>query len=116
MLNKTYELNNDFIIKLTGNFDADSVNNMKSDIQSYSKLSTHIIFDLEQVPFIDSSGIGAIVFLYKRMAAKGFRVSVTGLKEQPLELFQMLFLDKTINCYPTTNCYLETSPNLQVAS
>jgi len=116
MLNETYELNNDFIIKLHGDFDADSVNRMKADIESYSKLSTHIIFDLEQVEFIDSSGIGAIVFLYKRMAAKGFSVSVAGLTEQPLALFQMLFLDKTINCYPSTNCYLETSPNLQVAS
>jgi anti-anti-sigma factor len=116
MLNETYELNNDFIIKLNGNFDADTVNDMKDDIESYSKLSTHIVFDLEHVPFIDSSGIGAIVYLYKRMSAKGFSVSVTGLSQQPLELFQLLFLDKTINCYPTTNCYLETSPNLQVAS
>jgi anti-anti-sigma factor len=116
MFNQTYKLNNDFIIKLNGNFDADSVNIMKDAIESYSKLSSHIIFDLEQVPFIDSSGIGAIVFLYKRMAAKGFSVSVTGLTKQPLELFKMLFLDKTINCYPTTTCYLETSPYLQVAS
>ncbi len=116
MLNETYKINNDFIIKLNGNFDADSVKLMKDDIEAYSKFSTNIIFDLEQVPFIDSSGIGAIVYLYKRMAAKGFSVSVTGLTQQPLELFQMLFLDKTINCYQSINCYFETSPNLQVAS
>ncbi|WP_019026226.1 STAS domain-containing protein [Colwellia piezophila] len=116
MLNETYEINNDFIITLDGNFDADSVKVMKDDIERYSKLSTNIIFDLGRVPFIDSSGIGAIVFLYKRMVAKGFSVSVTGLTQQPLELFQMLFLDKTINCYPNIDCYLETSPNLQVAS
>ncbi|KGJ86555.1 STAS domain-containing protein [Colwellia psychrerythraea] len=116
MLNETYKINNDFIITLHGNFDADTVNVMKDDIEAYSKLSTNIIFDLEQVPFIDSSGIGAIVFLYKRMVAKGFSVSVTGLTQQPLELFEMLFLDKTINCYPNISCYLETSPNLQVAS
>jgi len=116
MLNETYTLNNDFIIKLHDDFDADTVNIMKDDIEAYSKLSTNIIFDLEQVPFIDSSGIGAIVFLYKRMVAKGFSVCVVGLTQQPLELFEMLFLDKTINCYPSINCYLETSPNLQVAS
>ena len=116
MLNETYNINNDFIITLHGNFDADTVNIMKDDIETYSKLSTNIVFDLEQVPFIDSSGIGAIVFLYKRMVTKGFSVSVTGLTQQPLELFQMLFLDKTIDCYPNIDCYLETSPNLQVAS
>lgn len=116
MLNETYNINNDFIIKLNGNFDADTVNIMKDDIEKYSKLNTNIVFDLEHVPFIDSSGIGAIVFLYKRMVAKGFSVCVTGLTQQPLELFGMLFLDKTINCYQSINCYLETSPNLQVAS
>jgi anti-anti-sigma factor len=89
---------------------------MKSEIEAYSKLNTNIIFDLEHVPYIDSSGIGAIVFLYKRMVVKGFSVSVTGLTQQPLELFQLLFLDKTISCYPNIDCYLETSPNLQVAS
>lgn len=116
MLNETYKLNKDFIIKLHGDFDADSVKVMKEDIEAYSKFSTNIIFDLGQVNFIDSSGIGAIVFLYKRMVAKGFRVCVTGLTQQPLELFKMLFLDKTIDCYPTIDCYLETSPNLQAVS
>jgi len=116
MLNETNKLNNDFFIKLHGNFDADTVKDMKDDIEAYSTFNTNIIFDLEQVKFIDSSGIGAIVFLYKRMAAKGFSVCVTGLTQQPLELFQMLFLDKTINCYQSIDTYLETATTFQVAS
>lgn len=116
MLKKTYRVNNDFVITLNGQFDADTVNYIKDDIETYSKFSANIVFDLENVIFIDSSGIGAIVFLYKRMAAKGYSVSITGLNEQPLELFQLLFLDKTISCYPNFDCYLESSRNLQVAS
>ncbi len=116
MLNETYNLNNDLIIKLHGNFDADTVNIMKDDIEKYSKLSTNIVFDLADVYFIDSSGIGAIVFLYKRMVAKGFSVCVTGLTQQPLELFQMLFLNSTINCYQSIECYLQRTTSLQVAS
>jgi anti-anti-sigma factor len=116
MLNETYTINSDFIIKINGKFDADTVNIMKDNIETYSKLSTNIVFDLEHVPFIDSSGIGAIVFLYKRMVVKGFSVGVSGLTQQPLELFQMLFLDKTINCYQSINDYLDTSSNLHLAS
>jgi anti-anti-sigma factor len=116
MLNKTYNLDNDFIITLHNDFSADTVTAMKDDIEAYSKLSTNILFDLEHVDFIDSSGIGAIVFLYKRMAAKGFTVGVIGLTQQPLELFQMLFLDKTINCYQNIDSYLATPNSLQVAS
>ena len=116
MLNNTYTLNNDFIIKLHGSFDADTVKDMRNEIEAYSNQSTNIIFDLSDVQFIDPSGIGAIVFLYKRMVVKGFTVSVSGLTQQPLELFHMLFLDKTINCYENINSYTDTSAQLQVAS
>ena len=116
MLNKTYNLNSDFIIKLHGNFDADTVSIMKDDIDGYSALNTNIIFDLSGVDFIDSSGIGAIVFLYKRMTVKGFTVSVSGLTQQPLELFHMLFLDKTINCFESINAHKESPIQYQVAS
>ena len=116
MLNKAYQLNNNFIIKLNGHFDADTVQKMKDQIEIYSTFSSNIVFDLEQVNFIDSSGIGAIVFLYKRMATKGFSVYVTGLAQQPLELFQILFLDKTIHCFPNVETYLESTSNLKIAS
>jgi len=116
MLNKTYHLNNDFIIQLCGSFNADTVKKMKNDLEAYSKFSSNIIFDLEHVSFIDSSGVGAIVFLYKRLVAKGYCVYVTGLSQQPLELFQMLFLDKTIDCYQNIAAYLQSSSTLQVAS
>ncbi len=116
MLNSTYTLNNDFIIQLHGSFDADTVKSMKNELETYSKFNTNIIFDLSKVNFIDSSGIGAIVYLYKRMVANGFCVCVTGLTQQPLELFQMLFLDQTINCYPNINSYAATVNNLKVAS
>jgi len=116
MLNETYKLNNDFVIRVHGNFDANAVKNMKEDLELFSELSTNIIFELTDVSFIDSSGIGAIVFLYKRMIAKGYSLYVVGLSKQPLELFHMLFLDKTLNCYKDINSYLAVSENLKVAS
>jgi len=116
MLNTTYQLNNDFIIELKNNFDASTVSVMKDELETYSALNANIIFDLAQVEFIDSSGIGAIVYLYKRMVAKGYGVYVTGLTQQPAELFQMLFLDKTINCYANIDTYLASATELQVAS
>ena len=115
MLHTTYNLNSDFIISLHGSFDADAVSSMKDEIETYSHLSSNIIFDLEDVQFIDSSGIGAIVYLYKRMVVKEFTVSVSGLTQQPLELFHLLFLDKTINCYENINMCKDTSIQYKVA-
>ena len=114
MLNETYNLNNDFVIKLHDDFDAQAVKLIKTELESYSELSRNILIDLNNVAFIDSSGIGAIVFLYKRMVAKGLSVSVIGLSQQPLELFQMLLLDKTINCYENIDCYIAANVTAQV--
>lgn len=116
MLNATYQLNNDLIIQLSDNFDAETVISMKDELETFSHANRDIIFDLSLVRFIDSSGIGAIVFLYKRLATRGFTVSVAGLAQQPLELFQMLFLDKTINCYSSFCAYKESLLTIKVAS
>ncbi len=113
MLNETYNLNDDFVIKLHDEFDADAVKAMKSDLEKYSELTNNILIDLKNVSFIDSSGIGAIVFLYKRMVSKGLILSVVGLTKQPLELFQMLLLDKTINCFEDIDSYLTKTLTVQ---
>ena len=109
MLNESYSLNNDVVVKLFEDLDAEAVKTMKDDLESYSSLSSDIVIDLTDVNFIDSSGIGAIVFLYKRMVAKGKLVSVVGLNEQPKDLFKMLLLDQTIHCFENIEHYVVES-------
>jgi len=116
MKNDTYIINNDLVVKLEDEFDAESVKSMKGELEAYSELDTNLVFDLRNVSFIDSSGIGAMVFLYKRMLAKGLKVSVVGLTTQPLELFQMLMLDQTINCFDSIESYLSNNTNVEVYS
>ncbi len=43
---------------------------------------------------IDSSGVGAIVSLFKRVKADGGQVLVAGAKDQPLAVLKLLKLDK----------------------
>jgi len=116
MKNDNYIVNNDFVIKFHDEFDAEFVKSMRDELEALSELTTNIVVDLNDVKFIDSSGIGAIVFLYKRMLAKGLNLSVIGLGVQPSELFKMLMLDKTINCYENIEKYLSQTLTIQVAS
>lgn len=55
--------------------------------------------DMTDATFIDSSGVGAIVFLYKRLVLLSRPMTLRGLNGQPRELIGMLRLDRTI---PTT--------------
>ncbi len=116
MQNDNYIINNDFVIKLHDEFDAELVKSMRDELEALSELTTNIVVDLNDVRFIDSSGIGAIVFLYKRMLAKGLNLSVVGLGIQPAELFEMLMLDKTINCYESIENYLLKTQAIKTAS
>ncbi len=52
-----------------------------------------VTVDLENVKLIDSTGIGAIVSLFKRVKANGGDVVVIGAREQPLAVLKLLKLD-----------------------
>ena len=55
-----------------------------------------VVLDMGEVDFIDSSGVGAIVFLYKRLVMRQRGLTLTALNGQPLELIVLLRLDRSI--------------------
>jgi anti-sigma B factor antagonist len=52
-----------------------------------------VTVDLSELRLIDSSGIGALVSLYKRVRGGGGTVKFTGVTAQPLVIFKLLRLD-----------------------
>jgi len=52
--------------------------------------------DLAQLRMLDSSGVGALVSLYKQVRARGGEVVVVGLRDQPLAIFRLLRLDRVM--------------------
>lgn len=57
-----------------------------------------ITIDLSALKLIDSSGVGVLVSLFKRVRANGGDVRITGLRDQPLAIFKLLRLDRV---FPT---------------
>ena len=53
----------------------------------------NVIVDLSELRMVDSSGVGALVSLYKRVRAYGGSVSFQGVTAQPLVIFKLLRLD-----------------------
>ena len=50
--------------------------------------------DLSGLDLIDSSGVAALVALYKRVRANGGQMRVVGARDQPLAIFKLLRMDK----------------------
>ncbi len=84
-------------LKIDGSLDAISTPELRSAIDNLvAEKRKNIVVDLSALRLIDSSGVGAIVSLYKRARAHGGKVSVTGLRDQPLAIFKLLRLDKVL--------------------
>lgn len=58
--------------------------------------SEHIILDFTDVGFIDSTGIGAIVFLFKRLTSQKRKLSLLNVSGQPHKLMTMLRVNNAI--------------------
>lgn len=88
---------NDLMIKLSGEMDALGCSKIRPDLEAIaSNNHRHIIVDIHQISFIDSSGIGAIVFLFKRLKEQDRTMEIIGVQGQPRELMTLLRISSAI--------------------
>jgi anti-anti-sigma factor len=110
----TYFLNDALVVTLDGVMDAKAVQELRPCFEELAECGKSVVLDLSEVTFIDSSGIGAIVFLYKRLLVCNLRINVVGLRPQPLELFLLLRIHQTILCHDSLKDYLQCQPALSL--
>lgn len=58
---------------------------------------TQVGVDLAALDLIDSSGVAALVKLYKGVRASGGNITISGARDQPLAIFKLLRMDKVFN-------------------
>jgi anti-anti-sigma factor len=102
----SFQCNDDQVVSVSGDFDVNTVGDAKELFEALAVQGSDVIVDLTDVRFIDSSGIGAIVFLYKRLVAQQKNMALVGVKGQPKELLDILKISQTINVFITLNHYL----------
>ena len=72
--------------------DSAYVSRVRPHIERLAQAEEDVVLDFSKVEFVDSSGLGALVFLHKRLVSKGHKLRVVGLRGQPLQLFTNLHL------------------------
>ncbi len=58
---------------------------------------TKVACDLSALDLIDSSGVAALVKLYKGVRSVGGAITISGARDQPLAIFKLLRMDKVFN-------------------
>ena len=65
-----------------------------------------VLLDLERVSFIDSTGLGVLVGLLKKLGSSG-KIAVVGAKPAVLRLFQLTRLEELFNVSETEEAALD---------
>lgn len=82
---------------ITGYFDAETVTVLERDLTNLIEEGRgRLVLDLSTVDFIDSSGIGSIVFLFKRLRVQNRDLILRGVHGQPARLLKSLKVDQAI--------------------
>ena len=82
-------------LRIEGSLDALTVRDIRPIIDAVvADQPKRVTVDFDALTMIDSSGVGAIVSLFKRVKASGGEVVVVNAKDQPLAVLKLLKLER----------------------
>jgi len=82
-------------LSVEGTLDAVTAPELRSVVDELvNEQRQSVTLDLSALRLIDSSGVGVIVALFKRIRAVGGQVKIVGLRDQPKAIFRLLRLDR----------------------
>jgi anti-anti-sigma factor len=94
---KSYE-DAELLLVLSGDFDAAGTTAIRPELEQVAAQPgpADVILDIAGVSFLDSSGVGAIVFLFKRLRMQNRRLRIRSPRGQPAQLLELLRVHKAI--------------------
>lgn len=90
------------LVCLNGRLDATAHSAVKASLAPLAmKEHSKIIIDLQQVPFIDSSGLASLVSGLRLAREKGGNIALSGIQSQARTVFHLTMLDRIFSIHPT---------------
>ena len=90
------------VIKPTGDLDVYTVGSLRDAIgEMIEEGSTKVVVDLDGVPFMDSSGLGALMGGVRRLRESGGDLAIACTREQHLKLFTITGFGEGVSIAPT---------------
>jgi len=65
-----------------------------------------ILIDFQDVTFMDSSGLGALVLALKTVRASGAKIYICAINDQVKMLFELTSMDKVFKVFPNRNEFM----------
>ncbi|MGM0369705.1 MAG: STAS domain-containing protein [Bacillota bacterium] len=88
------------IVDLTGEFDLHTAGYFKEKIENYLDSEVNnLILNLQTIDFIDSSGIGAILSIYKKIEQRGGKMAIINISPTLKRVFEISGVLNVIDVY-----------------
>jgi anti-sigma B factor antagonist len=85
-------------ITIRGSLDINTAPSLGEEIDKLvATKPSRVMVNLGGLDLIDSSGVAALVKLYKGVRGVGGAVTIGGARDQPLAIFKLLRMDKVFN-------------------
>ncbi len=104
------------IVRVNGDLDhcrADEIRK-ETDLYLYRGNIKYVIFDMEQVDFCDSSGIGLVMGRYKKVSLLKGTVALVHVSALADRIFQAAGLYRVVDGFPTTDQALFAYQNKKI--
>jgi anti-sigma B factor antagonist len=96
------EQNGATILTIRGKLVIENSASLKSEVADLEAAGvTKVLIDLRELIYLDSSGVGALMSLFKRLGVGRNRIYFAGAKDQPAYLLKVVRFEKTLALYDT---------------
>src|SRR5215469_3313675 len=90
------------VVLLPGkDLDASNTADFKSVIAPVLKAHTKVVFDLSQLRFIDSSGLGAFLSCLRQLSTNRGELKLCGMSNQVYQTFELVRMNRIFDIYDT---------------
>lgn len=83
---------NNNVMKIKGEIDLNNSKKLKEEIKKMG--NNNIVLDFNEVTYLDSAGIGALISIHKDLQSKSGSLEIINIDKKIKELFDMVGLSK----------------------
>lgn len=89
---------NEWLVALKGELDLACANNLKEELyKAVEEKFADVVIDMTDLEYIDSTGMGVLVGLMKKLRTDGKDIKISNAKDNVKRIFKITGLDQIIN-------------------
>nr|WP_314276470.1 STAS domain-containing protein [uncultured Peptostreptococcus sp.] len=98
-IKSNYENNsNEWVFSLNGELDLSTANKLKDNLyKSVEEKLSDVVIDMTNLEYIDSTGIGVLVGLMKKLRTQGKDIKISNAKDNVKRIFKITGIDQIIS-------------------